>query len=490
MKKSEALFVLIKSMSSSEKRYFRLFCTRESSGANYLSLFDAMDAQQEYDERQLKNTLKGKTFVRQLHVTKNYLHKLILKSLRNFHADLTRDAALKNRLQNVEILYHKELYEHAESELRKAREQAEKYELQTGLVEVYVWERRLEQALRPHNYVGMEQLLLRHKEALLVLDNKHAYWDLAVQHSKTLGREKSESKQPSELLQSPEHALSLEAKVLYFNTTYLQYLGNNEVDRAEGQLYALIDLLERFDDRIREDPGLYVSSINNLVSFLVFQKKYAAASALIAKAKSVYEQWSLTAANRTLLKQIMRTYNIEMEMYRERGNVEEPIAFITKTEAFVQENRHKIPREYLVSFWFQFASIYFMRQEYKKALIWLNLLLNARFKTERIDLQVQARMLNLMVHLEQQNLFVLRYFVDSTKRYMKKVKNGQPFEEILLRFFVQIGKMPLYDYKAAYQELYNKLFPENAEALVSEDALNYIDYKGWLQQKLNQKARS
>ena len=40
MKKKEFLFELIKALSKSEKRHFRLFCTGER---NYLKLFDAIE---------------------------------------------------------------------------------------------------------------------------------------------------------------------------------------------------------------------------------------------------------------------------------------------------------------------------------------------------------------------------------------------------------------------------------------------------------------
>ena len=70
MVKKNELFILIKSLSKSEKRYFRLFCSRESSGSNYTRLFDSIDSQKEYDEKAIKKVFKGEKFIHQLHVTK------------------------------------------------------------------------------------------------------------------------------------------------------------------------------------------------------------------------------------------------------------------------------------------------------------------------------------------------------------------------------------------------------------------------------------
>lgn len=120
MIKKEQLFILIKSLSKAEKRYFRLACRQAETASNYLKLFDAMDAQEEYDEKAIRKKFKKETFCNQLHVTKSYLRQFILKSLRNFHTKISKDAELKDALRNVEILFHKELYPLCYGELKKA----------------------------------------------------------------------------------------------------------------------------------------------------------------------------------------------------------------------------------------------------------------------------------------------------------------------------------------------------------------------------------
>ena len=490
MVKKEELHVLIQSLTKSEKRYFKLFCAREASGGNYLGLFDAIHKQQQYDERVIKEQFKEKEFVQQMHVTKNYLRKLILKSLRNFHAGVSKDAELKDVLRNVEILYNKELHVHCETELKRADAIARKYELIPGTVEVEGWKRKLEQAMRPHNYTAFKEALVEQEKAIEVLRNSNAYWQLAVDISTNLFEGKGKLIKNKEMLDSAEHALTLEAKVLYYNTAYLRHIQKGNGDKAQKELRKLIKLIEKHPQRIKEEPGLYVSSINNLVTYFVFNKKYKDALKLIQKAKRVYEGWRITSENRTLLKQILRTFNIELEIYRDTKAFDEKSEFIDSTEAFIKANVHKMPKEYLLSFWFQLASIHFMRQDLSQSLQWINQLLNARFKGIRTNLQVQAHFLNLMVHFEQQNLMVLRYYVDSTRRYMKKVKQAQPFEDVLLKFFVKVGRLPVLEYKAAFAELAQQLFPDDAEPLIPADMLGYIDYREWVDRKLKRNKTS
>ena len=51
-KNSDPVFQLIKSLTKAEKRYFKLFATRQKSAedAKFIKLFDLIDKQKDYDE--------------------------------------------------------------------------------------------------------------------------------------------------------------------------------------------------------------------------------------------------------------------------------------------------------------------------------------------------------------------------------------------------------------------------------------------------------
>lgn len=120
MIKSEQLFYLIKSMNKAEKRYFKLFASSNNENNNYSLLFEAIDKQDIYDESAIKEKFQNKTFINQLHVTKNYLNQLILKSLRNFHSTISKDAEIKDLLRDIEILLKKDLFQQCEQVIDKA----------------------------------------------------------------------------------------------------------------------------------------------------------------------------------------------------------------------------------------------------------------------------------------------------------------------------------------------------------------------------------
>ncbi|MFH0867141.1 MAG: hypothetical protein V1904_13175 [Bacteroidota bacterium] len=118
---SDKLFSLIRSLSKQEKRYFKLFAGANREASNYIKLFDILSRQKVYDEDAIREIYKNEKFIKQLHVTKNYLYKLILRSLHIYHINISEDSIIKELLQCVEILYNKGLYGQCTTLLNKAK---------------------------------------------------------------------------------------------------------------------------------------------------------------------------------------------------------------------------------------------------------------------------------------------------------------------------------------------------------------------------------
>lgn len=468
MVKKEELFSLVKSMSMSEKRYFKLYNT--DNKANYMRLFDAIDNQVDYNDETIKKKFRKEKFVKQLHVTKNYLRNAILQSLRNYHSQVSNDAILKDCLRNIEILYNRELYEVCAAELKKASAIADKYEIYTGKIEVLNWQRKLAQVKNSHDYSSFYNTIGEQERALAVLDNSVEHWKhMVLETWKTMGKDA-----PKDRLTQPSKALTLQSEILRFNTAYISYLREGKNDKGGRELKKLIFLLEQNPHRLKEELISYIATINNLVSYMIFSKKDKEAIELINKAKRVYEKYGIRNESRGLLKQLLRTYNLELEIYRNMPIIDKvKFEFINETAALIEKKKSRIPQEYLLSFWFQLAHIYFMHTDIDNALHQVNNIINNKFKDARYDLQIQGRILNLMIHFQQKNYFVLRYFVDSTRRFIRKIRPLSEQEEILFKFFSQMSTAHEYERKDHYKKLRNDIaidYTSGAE----------INYQRWI----------
>ena len=177
MKPSDELFYLIKSLTKSEKRYFKLSSSLQQGEKNYVKLFDAIEAQSSYDEELIKGLFTGTTFINHLPSEKNHLYNLLLKSLRNFHSDKSVSAQMQEHLKNIEILYNKALYKECLKIVRKAKNLAKGHEEFYFVLELINWERLLieEGYSRGKFNQGIDKLIAEEEEVLEKLRNLAEY---------------------------------------------------------------------------------------------------------------------------------------------------------------------------------------------------------------------------------------------------------------------------------------------------------------------------
>ena len=475
MAKKNSLFELIKSLSASEKRYFKSSIPGGNEPRNYMRLFDAIDKMHTYDEREIKQRFRGDKFINQIHVMKIYLHDSIMKSLRNYHSATSSSLKVKDMLRNVEIYFNKELFNHCGNEIEKAEKLVRKIEDDVGLIEVLNWKRKLLQSQSPgesslHSIVQQQTLTLNR------LCYHNELWKEIVLPSDKAGA----------ILENTK-STTLSAKVLQYHIRYREAIRGNQNGVAKESLTKLVDELEKSMERLHEEPSIYLSTLNNLISYLVFTGEVEEAIDNVRKAKSFYQGIESIRKNKGNFRLILRTFNIELEIYRDTESLDDAVKLITEIQEMLVEHKDRIPESYLISLWFQFGYIHFLKKEFQRSLHWVNQILNSGFADKRKDLYLQAHLLNLMVHLELRNFFVMRYFVASTKRFFSRNKALLPHHKILLPFFSKISGAPESEHKSMFQELYDNLFSNSSSIPKSE--LDYINWSKWIDHKLGAKAK-
>ena len=124
----ENLFILVKSLSKSEKRQFKLYAGRVESNQNakFLHLFNLLDRAKEYNEKEI---LK-KNFVtkQQLSNLKAHLYRQILVSLRMNPSIQNARMQIREQLDFATVLYQKGLYKQSLKILEKTKSIAYRYE--------------------------------------------------------------------------------------------------------------------------------------------------------------------------------------------------------------------------------------------------------------------------------------------------------------------------------------------------------------------------
>ena len=127
-KPSDFLFQLIKSLKSSEKRYFQVYTRihsnfgEETDKKKYVQLFEEILQMEVYNEESLKLRYPN------LAQDKKYLEHQLLKSMRAYSSEKDPKAQLDNHLRDARILRERKAYPQALRTLRKAKQLAKEIE--------------------------------------------------------------------------------------------------------------------------------------------------------------------------------------------------------------------------------------------------------------------------------------------------------------------------------------------------------------------------
>jgi hypothetical protein len=465
MKKKEELFYLIKSLTKAEKRYFKVHSVHEGN-SEYLLLFNAIDSQEVYNEDKIRNKFQNKRFIKQLTSLKNYLKNKILSSLRNFHSKISVRAEISDILRNVEILFNKGLYKICESELMRAEKKASQFQINNLSIEIFDWKRKIHQSLFPQDWKSIEKMA-EFQKSLLKTSSEYIELVLANVNPNKF----TISHKPS----SNIHNLTL-SKLHQFQI----HLRQSRLEEAKSKITELLGIWEKKKELVKEYLPTYFSISNTYIAFLVHEKDFDRSLAEIEKLKTFKNKLNSTSA--LLQKEILRMYNIELEIYRDLKDLSSGIRIIPEIQKYLEKNQKIVPSNYLLSFQFQFAIIYFLGNDLKSSINCVNEILNTKEKHHRSDLITFTYWLNLLIHFEWGNSFVLRYFVDSMRRHLSKLNKLDSYEKILLKFLAKnVGIISRRELNFKFDTLRSDL----SESGIPKNTLDYIDFYSWIDQKRN-----
>ncbi len=496
-KASDYLFRLIHSLSQSEQRYFKLFARRHVSRREnkYVRIFDIVAGQKQYDEEPLRKFFPGRNASAGLFAAKDYLFKMILRSLEVHHARNTVHSTLKNQLTHIEVLYRKGLYKICARILSQAKEEAYRFEDFYAVMQLLGWERTL--MITTADLPSLEENEARiFSEELSIIkktENINAYQHL---HSQVIiisfkeghVRKEKEIKKLRSIMDHPllsdeRQALSYSAKLSYYRIYASYFYTIADRDKYYRYLKKQMILMESHPHQIKEQQGNYLRLLNNFIPACIMTAHYREAEAGLQKFKNI------TGADKEVKAYIfINTHSNELDLSFSRGEYKKALSIIPAIEKGLQQFNNHSSRERLLILYFDIFYVYFALEDYSRALKWINRILNERHIGLREDLYANARMMNLVVHFELGNTDLLEYIVRSTYRYLYKRDRLYRFETALLNFIRR--KLPgilnrdelIKAFKILKEEL-QEIIKDSSE----QKALEYFDFISWLESKVEGK---
>jgi hypothetical protein len=489
-KPSDKLFHLIKSLSGSEKRYFRIQANKKEGSNKYLELFDAIDQQDYFDDAALQRLIYGeKPQTKKYSELKNYLFEQILLALQGFDHQSSIDFRLKNYLLNIRVLYKRSHFQAALEQVKKVKRYARQYEHFLAELEGLRWEKAILYAQtdiagldrKMQNIETAEQSCYQKLENLNRFRNAFLRLLILLRKDAALRGKKPQAVLNS-FLQNADHldiqqALSHSAKVQYYRTLSVFHYAKKDMNAFYQHSKEAVALLESRPDLLQEDASEYISALSNWALGAGWLKRYEEVQAILQKFRKVNP---ITLDDE--LKIHRQYYMNKFALCIVQGEFEEGLSALSTHQKEVKRFNETVFRKH--TFFFQSFYLHFGAGDFEKALEDLNEWLHLSGNAERQDLQSLARILNLLIHFEMGNTLLLESLIRSTYRYWKKQTLVFDYEKTMLQFFRQIMKAPDRSQQQALlrelEEKINQLFLDPKE----KPMLELFNIRAWVTCKI------
>lgn len=467
MAAQDELFQLIKSLTPSEKRYFKV---NGDSKSNYMQLFDAIDKQKdEYDEDLLKRKNSKKPFVKYLSAEKKQLREHIMKWMRAYHTTRSVDNQINELLQDETFLRDKGLNDQREKVILKAKELATKYERFHLLNEIlarqlaYVIEFEQKKITEPViNLINEQKQLALTQETELELQTKNRELfsiyrsGSDIQDSRVHSRVEMLISEVERYRPRIQGFFSLSAQ---FNRAYSYYYivqrdwqRSFDYNRSEYELYV------KYPHFRKQDSHYYKLCLANLMSRAHSAKETEWFLKALEELKSVpihsFDEEGEVFQN---------IYFQEHLFYINAGEFEKAEALVPVIEAGLVKYASKINKARKLAFQFNIMVMYFIMHLFKEALFWSEKLLEDNSEIKQHQKFVTILLLPL-IHFELGHEDLVESYTRSAYRFLQKKQRLHAFEKAAVRY---LKTMPLNALSNEFQAQL-QLFQSEIESLLND----------------------
>ncbi len=497
---NDSLFILIKSLSKSEKRQFNLYVSRlgGNADAKFFSLFKLLDKLKTYDE---KTILNSKIVTkRQLSNVKAHLYKQILTSLRLNPQHKNIRIQIREQLDFATVLYQKGLYKQSLKLLGKAKNTALEYEEKNLAQEIIELEKVIESQYITRSISSRaDELAIQAKEIsyLNVITSKLSNLSLQL-YSFLLKRGYIKSD------------VELDEVIHYFNARLPRYeyemLGFREklwLYKAHLWKYLLVQdflqsykyankwvmLFKEYPKNIQTHPVFYLKGKHYLLESLFFLRSRNKFKEELNFFESEINEGKLVMDSNTEMLTFLYQYSNKLRLHFLEGSFAEGEYLVNVINTKIEEYKNRLDNHHIVVLYYQIASLYFGMNEYKKTIEYLSKIINSKNLKVGEDLQCFARILNLITHYESGLDYDLELHFKDTYKFLIRMKNLQKVQKILIESIKNLGDLYPHEFKKEFKRVYDKLKPfENHP--YEKRAFLYLDILSWLESKIENKTVS
>ena len=443
---STHLYDLIYSLSSSERRYFKLYITKRIGKDNKLCL-QLFDLIVKGEGKPIEKVEKKINFTNHPSRLKNYLYDTILKSLEAYHSTKSPTIKIRKAINQIENLYNKALFNQCVILAKKTLKDAERIDNQNLKIGILTWYISAVSNLENKNSTKLEnELYVQQQDAInnLKLEREFRKLESMIFNlTKATGtlRSKENDDKLKELLESPllsDYSITKSYGSKYsFNAIYAHYYQYIE-DKEQVNYYNKrnLGLFEDFPAMKEAKQSVYLTCLNNYALSCSGLGDYEKAEYYYIKMEEI------TPNTEQIEIKIFEYFSSNrLDLYLKTPNLQKGLKLAEYIERGLRKKEKKINMLFKSVIYTNLCYLFFTTRQYKKALYYNNLVINQDNTVYRSDIFRFARIMHLLIHYENEDRSSIDYFYDALTRYLRKKNENYLFEEWFLSFFKALLKV-------------------------------------------------
>ncbi len=494
----ESLFRLVKSLSKSEKRQFKLYVNRlkPNSDKKFIALFNLLDKMSVYDEQKIANS---KIVMReQLSNVKSHLYRQILVSLRLSISSTNKRLQLREQLDYVYILYNKGLYEQSLQMLQRVKVQAVKLDERATEFQAIEFEKAVQtQYLSKTSFDYVSEIatqstqIASHNEVTAKLSSLALLLYAKNVHYGYVKNDK-EFKDITTFFESHIEEIDLEnagfsESIWYYKSHLLYSILVQDLLSAYKFANKWVELFYMSPDMIQLHPVFFIRGHQHLFEILYLLK-------YMSKFKMALERFESTLAQPSFPKNhnispyiFMGRYNNKINFHFLEGSFDEAIPLIPEVLNGVVQHADQLDQHHIMVLYYKIACIYFGAGNLQKCIVYLQFIISDKSLRVHQDLMCFSRVLNVVAHYDAGLDYELETQVKQTYKFLLKMDELQAVQKEMIRFMRSLTDIYPSELKQAFRQLHASLKRFENDPYEKRSFL-YLDILSWLESKIENRS--
>ncbi len=495
---SDELHQLISNLSLSEKRYCSLYLKKHSAeGDNrYLRLFTILKEQEQYNSEAAIKKLGLSNKPTHYSVLKKQLYEQLLDALHQYDLFTNPEQQLQRGIHQCHLLLQKGLFVQCEKRIKALWAMARdmnQYEAQLQLQNL----KMMMKARKYYRQESEEDLKKWWEETNAILNslattNRFRYMGSMVykMQYEAGGRGRESAERMKKIVSQPEFtdehlATTLRSRLDYLQVRALYHFTNLETELAAEHNERFLKLLDENPLTMQMHADRYFSVLNNYLIDCLVLRKYKTLEEGLEKMRGLSKIPAFRRLGNFDANVFRLGYLLEMNYMITTGNFKQAYTRIKDIQNGLQAFGDKIVKHNRLTLEYLAAYVCFALGKYDEALDNIWPILQEKEIAVAEDIQLAARMMQLLCHFEKGDRMLLESLIKALRRLLRRKDESAEIPKTIVSF-INVSLRTQYLHPQQWIDLDKKL-EKLAQNKSVAGSLNLFNYLVWVKVHTQQK---